>query len=82
MVLGDGQDGRNSFNGRGSNTGSVGGVFSNGRRPSSGNGVSKSINIGEGYIQTLDGSPGPGRDVLVMEDNYTIETPFEGDKRI
>ena len=83
FVLGDGQDGRNSFNGRGSNTGPVGDSSSNRRRPGSGNRGSSSSKSGEGNIQTLYGAPRPGRDALVMEDKnlneYTLEDGIDSE---
>ena len=75
----EGQGSGNSFSGRGSNTGPVGGSSSNGRRPSSGNKGSSSGVVGEGNIQTLYGAPRPGRDVLVIEEENFNENSFKDD---
>merc|ERR1719244_2250458 len=79
FAFGEGQGSGNSFNGRGSSTGPVGGSSSNGRRPSAGNRGSNSGVVGEGNIQTLYGAPRPGRDVLVIEEDDFNENSFKDD---
>merc|ERR1712083_30507 len=79
FAFGEDQGVGNSFNGRGSSTGPVGGSSSNGRRPSSSNRGSSSSGVGEGNIQTLYGAPRPGRDVLVIEEDNFSEYSFDDD---